>query len=77
MYGQGWASCAPDKTMQRYGLKCHRLQVGDVCISLTPRNPQQQQNTSASHPRKRRWSAPDQFLNEQNGPNNPIQRVRE
>lgn len=56
--GQGWASCSPERTLQCYGLKCHRLQVGDVCISLTPRT------KSAEHPRKRRWSAPDQFCND-------------
>ncbi|XP_031347160.1 pollen-specific leucine-rich repeat extensin-like protein 2 [Photinus pyralis] len=37
VYGQGWASCAPDRTLQIYGLKVHRLQVGDILISLTPR----------------------------------------
>ncbi|KAK4876945.1 hypothetical protein RN001_009451 [Aquatica leii] len=37
VYGQGWASCAPDRTLQTYGLKVHRLQVGDILISLTPR----------------------------------------
>lgn len=37
MYGQGWASCAPDRTFQVYGLKAHRLQVGDILVSLTPR----------------------------------------
>ncbi|KAL0279148.1 UNVERIFIED_CONTAM: hypothetical protein PYX00_000762 [Menopon gallinae] len=37
VYGQGWASCSPERTMNCYGLKCHRLRVGDVCISLSPR----------------------------------------
>jgi hypothetical protein len=37
VYGQGWASCDPDGSMQAFGLKCQRLQVGDVCISLKPR----------------------------------------
>lgn len=36
---QGWASCLPERTLQCYGLKVHRLQVGDVLISLTPREP--------------------------------------
>ncbi|XP_074029701.1 ataxin 1 isoform X2 [Leptinotarsa decemlineata] len=35
--GHGWASCNPDRTQQCYGLKVHRLRVGDVLISLTPR----------------------------------------
>jgi hypothetical protein len=35
VFGQGWSSCRPQRTSQRYGLTCHRLSVGDVCISLT------------------------------------------
>ncbi|CAG9857171.1 unnamed protein product [Phyllotreta striolata] len=35
--GQGWASCSPDRTQRLFGLKVHRLQVGDVLVSLTPR----------------------------------------
>lgn len=38
VYGHGWASCDPDGSMHMFGLKCQRLQVGDVCISLTPRD---------------------------------------
>lgn len=37
VYGQGWASCDPEGSAQAFGLKCQRLQVGDVCISLKPR----------------------------------------
>ncbi|CAB0011950.1 unnamed protein product, partial [Nesidiocoris tenuis] len=37
VYGQGWASCNPERTLITYGLKVHQLQVGDVCISLSPR----------------------------------------
>ncbi|XP_073834485.1 ataxin 1 [Musca autumnalis] len=37
VYGQGWASCNPEMSMQVFGLKCQRLQVGDICISLTKR----------------------------------------
>uniref|UniRef100_A0A0K8TI46 AXH domain-containing protein n=2 Tax=Lygus hesperus TaxID=30085 RepID=A0A0K8TI46_LYGHE len=37
VYGQGWASCRPERTLMTYGLKVHQLQVGDVCISLSPR----------------------------------------
>lgn len=37
VYGQGWASCSPEKSMQQFGLKCQRLQVGDICLSLLPR----------------------------------------
>ena len=35
VFGQGWSSCQPERTAQRFGLSCHRLSVGDVCISLT------------------------------------------
>lgn len=61
VFDQGWASCYPERTLQCYGLKCHQLQVGDVCISLTPRT---KSNKRAENPRKRRWSAPDQFCND-------------
>lgn len=37
--GHGWASCSPDRTEHCYGLKVHKLQVGDILISLTPREP--------------------------------------
>lgn len=35
VFGQGWSSCQPSLTLQRYGLPCERLIVGDVCVSLT------------------------------------------
>lgn len=37
MYGKNWASFHPDETLREHGLKCQLLEVGDVCISLTPR----------------------------------------
>ncbi|CAG9768897.1 unnamed protein product [Ceutorhynchus assimilis] len=37
--GHGWASCNPDRTFHCYGLKVHKLQVEDVLVSLTPREP--------------------------------------
>ncbi|XP_055909162.1 transcription factor mef2A [Eupeodes corollae] len=45
VYGQGWASCNPDLTLKSFGLKCQRLQVGDICISLISKEQQQQQHT--------------------------------
>lgn len=42
VYGKGWSSYNPDETLHEYGLKCNSLEIGDVCISLTPRE---------SHPR--------------------------
>lgn len=35
VFGQGWSSCSPARTRQRYGLACKKLVVGDICISLT------------------------------------------
>uniref|UniRef100_A0A336LYF2 CSON010387 protein n=1 Tax=Culicoides sonorensis TaxID=179676 RepID=A0A336LYF2_CULSO len=37
VYGKGWASCNPEGTYHLYSLKCQLLQVGDICISLKPR----------------------------------------
>ncbi|XP_055710989.1 uncharacterized protein LOC129806426 isoform X2 [Phlebotomus papatasi] len=39
VYRQGWASCNPEGTFRVHGLKCHQLQVGDVCISLRQKDP--------------------------------------
>lgn len=38
VYGKGWASFSPEGTLHEHGLKCQLLEVGDVCISLTPRD---------------------------------------
>lgn len=35
VFNQGWSSCDPERTLQRYGLECRKLSVYDVCISLT------------------------------------------
>ncbi|XP_051919734.1 ataxin-1-like [Hippocampus zosterae] len=35
VFGQGWSSYSPDRTAQLYGLACHQMQVGDVCVSIT------------------------------------------
>lgn len=35
VFGQGWSSCSVSRTLARYGLDCQKLNVGDVCISLT------------------------------------------
>ncbi|KAL3185190.1 hypothetical protein MRX96_031066 [Rhipicephalus microplus] len=37
VFNRGWSSCNPERSLQRYQLQCHRLSVGDVCISLTHR----------------------------------------
>lgn len=59
VFGQGWSSCDPQRTQQRYDLQCQKLSVGDVCISLTHKDvtaraaeiSQQQQSSSLSHQR--------------------------
>lgn len=38
VYGKGWASFSPEEALHAHGLKCQLLEVGDVCISLTPRD---------------------------------------
>lgn len=35
VHGQGGSSCSPGRTAQLFSLPCHRLQVGDVCISIS------------------------------------------
>lgn len=37
VYGKGWASFSVEEALNEHGLQCQRLEVGDVCISLTPR----------------------------------------
>ncbi|XP_029954703.1 ataxin-1-like [Salarias fasciatus] len=43
VFGQGWSSCSPERTAQLYGLACHHLQVGDMCVSITLQQQQQLQ----------------------------------
>ena len=35
VFGKGWSSCEPSRTLQRFGLSSQRLNVNDVCVSLT------------------------------------------
>ncbi|XP_054474969.1 ataxin-1-like [Anoplopoma fimbria] len=50
VFGQGWSSCNPERTAQLYGLACHHLQVGDVCVSITLQQQlQQQQQKQPQH----------------------------
>ncbi|XP_053698058.1 ataxin-1 [Sabethes cyaneus] len=48
VYGQGWASCSPEKSLQQFGLKCQRLQVGDICLSLISRDKPKSSHSSSS-----------------------------
>lgn len=50
VFGQGWSSCSPERTAQLYGLACHHLQVGDVCVSITLQQQMQpQQHKQPQH----------------------------
>ncbi|XP_023215010.1 uncharacterized protein LOC111617891 isoform X1 [Centruroides sculpturatus] len=40
IFNQGWSSCSPEQSQQRYRLTCSKLKVGDICISLTHKNTQ-------------------------------------
>ncbi|XP_038070385.1 ataxin-1-like [Patiria miniata] len=35
VFGQGWSAVKPDRSLKSYHLGCHKLAVGDVCVSLT------------------------------------------
>ncbi|RVE47876.1 hypothetical protein evm_007507 [Chilo suppressalis] len=48
VYGRGWASCRPERTLARYGLSVQRLQVGDVCVSLVARKHASQTSTAST-----------------------------
>lgn len=52
VFGQGWSSCSPERTAQLYGLACHHLQAGDVCVSITLQQQlqPQQQKQPQHHP---------------------------
>ncbi|XP_078338919.1 uncharacterized protein LOC111138013 isoform X2 [Crassostrea virginica] len=41
VFGQGWSSCEPERSLHRYGLDCQKLSVGDICISLTHKDVQE------------------------------------
>lgn len=52
VFGQGWSSCSPERTAQLYGLPCHHLQVGDVCVSITLQQQEQQKKRQQIHPQQ-------------------------
>ncbi|XP_033626764.1 ataxin-1-like [Asterias rubens] len=35
VFGQGWSAVKPGRSLKSYNLGCHKLAVGDVCVSLT------------------------------------------
>ncbi|XP_038159419.1 ataxin-1-like [Cyprinodon tularosa] len=74
VFGQGWSSCSPERTAQLYGLTCHHLQVGDMCVSITlqqqlqtqlhkqPHHNSQQQNMSRTLGKTNAALGPDHQL---------------
>lgn len=52
VFGQGWSSCSPERTAQLYGLPCHHLQVGDVCVSITLQQQEPQKKLQHLHPQQ-------------------------
>ncbi|NXJ63553.1 ATX1L protein, partial [Rostratula benghalensis] len=50
VYGQGWSSCSPGRTAQLFALSCHRLQVGDVCISISLQSMNGNSASQANYP---------------------------
>lgn len=52
VFGQGWSSCSPERTAQLYGLPCHHLQIGDVCVSITLQQQEQQKKLQQLHPQQ-------------------------
>ncbi|XP_057708003.1 ataxin-1-like [Corythoichthys intestinalis] len=49
VFGQGWSSYSPERTAQLYGLACHQMQVGDVCVSVTLQQQASQQKAAQQH----------------------------
>ncbi|XP_061820047.1 ataxin-1-like [Nerophis lumbriciformis] len=57
VFGQGWSSHSPERTTQLYGLACHQMQVGDMCVSITLQQPPQQQKAAQhNHPQQQNLS---------------------
>lgn len=52
VFGQGWSSCSPERTAQLYGLPCHHLQAGDVCVSITLQQQEQQKKLQQLYPQQ-------------------------
>ncbi|XP_003741399.1 ataxin-1 [Galendromus occidentalis] len=67
VFNRGWSSCDPSKTLQKLGLQCHKLQPGDVCVTLSNARSTHAEEDSVNDLRRypsavrsnRRWSAPD------------------
>ncbi|KAG5849338.1 hypothetical protein ANANG_G00109160 [Anguilla anguilla] len=58
VFGQGWSSCSPDATARLYGLDCHHLQAGDVCVSIALQQHKPQQPPPPPPPPQAQSRAP-------------------
>lgn len=67
VFGQGWSSCSPQRTLQRYGLQCSKLLVGDVCISLTHKDTGSQAAVLAASQQLHGQPEPSSQISEQRG----------
>ncbi|XP_029000368.1 ataxin-1-like [Betta splendens] len=74
VFGQGWSSCSPERTAQLYGLACHHLQVGDVCVSITLQQqlqPQQQKQPQHHHSQQQQQQNLSRTLGKTNATSGP------
>lgn len=69
VFGQGWSSCNAERTAQLYGLTCHHLQVGDVCVSVTM---QQQAASQQKPPQQVQARTPTKVNSTSGAPSQPM-----
>ncbi|NXR91194.1 ATX1L protein, partial [Hypocryptadius cinnamomeus] len=78
VYGQGWSSCSPGRTGQLFALPCHRLQVGDVCISISLQSMNGNSASQANSPLTDQLvSARERLERTAQGPREPSDRAAE
>ncbi|NWI89980.1 ATX1L protein, partial [Pitta sordida] len=78
VYGQGWSSCSPTRTAQLFALPCHRLQVGDVCISISLQSMNGNSASGANSPLMDQLvSARERSERAAQGPQEPSERAAE
>ncbi|NXH31679.1 ATX1L protein, partial [Myiagra hebetior] len=78
VYGQGWSSCSPGRTAQLFALPCHRLQVGDVCISISLQSMNGNSASQANSPvTDQLVSARERLERTAQGPREPSDRAAE
>lgn len=80
VFGQGWSSCSPERTAQLYGLACHHLQVGDVCVSITlqqqpPHQPQQQKLPEHHHSQQQQPQSSSRTVSKSNATAGPVHQL--